>query len=40
MSQRPEETSHENLENANTKLKMPPQKEMNGVNESKWFPGS
>ena len=31
MSQRPEETSHGNLESANTKLKMPLPREMNGV---------
>ena len=36
MSQRPEETSDENLENA--KLKMPPQKEINGVPDSNCFP--
>lgn len=34
MSQRPEETSHGNLESANTKLKMPLQREMNGVTAS------
>ena len=40
MNQRPEETSDENLENVNTKLKMPPQKEINGVTESNCFSGS
>ena len=40
MTQRPEETSDENLENVNIKLKMPPQKEINGVTESNCFSGS